>query len=198
MVWQSFMNQFSPGDPAVLFPCHFVPSKDLDSPFLLLLLPCPLFLQGTLAKTTDSICFTRVLPIIFGWVFYFTFSVVNASAVSLNINFFFLPQFPQSWQNSTTFGIGNAQEACADEYDGKKELFACVVSNFRVWICSLPEDLGDADLAPTPTAKAGGFLFLPPTALAHTLRYCNVLHSVHKLDYTVPVCPTVQSYYCLC
>lgn len=26
------------------------------------------------------------------------------------------------------------------------------------------------------------------------MRYFNVLHSVHKLDYTVPVYPTVQSY----
>ena len=34
------------------------------------------------------------------------------------------------------------------------------------------------------------------------MRYFNVLHSVHKLDYTVPVCPTVQFYVvyadCIC
>ena len=43
-----------------------------------------------------------------------------------------------------------------------------------------------------PTAKAGGILASTTTALADTIRYLNVLHSVHKLDYTVPVCPTVQ------
>ncbi len=30
------------------------------------------------------------------------------------------------------------------------------------------------------------------TVLTDTLRYRNVLHSVHKLDYPVPACPTVQ------
>ena len=29
-------------------------------------------------------------------------------------------------------------------------------------------------------------------ALGYTKRYFNVLHSVHKLDYTVPECPSVQ------
>ena len=43
-----------------------------------------------------------------------------------------------------------------------------------------------------PSAKTGGILASTTTALVNTLRYCNVLHSVHKLDYTVPVCPTVQ------
>lgn len=43
-----------------------------------------------------------------------------------------------------------------------------------------------------PTAKAGGILASTTTALADTIRYLNVLHSVHKLDYSVPVCPTVQ------
>lgn len=53
-----------------------------------------------------------------------------------------------------------------------------------------------------PTAKARRILASTTTALANILRYHNVLHSVHKLDYTVPVCPTVQFMYlyadCIC
>lgn len=44
----------------------------------------------------------------------------------------------------------------------------------------------------TPHSESRGILVSTTTALANTLRYRNVLHSVHKLDYTVPVCPTVQ------
>ena len=44
----------------------------------------------------------------------------------------------------------------------------------------------------TPHSYSRGILVSTTTALTNTLRYRNVLHSVHKLDYTVPVCPTVQ------
>ena len=45
----------------------------------------------------------------------------------------------------------------------------------------------------TPTVKTVGFLLPPPQRRLR--RYATgVLHGVHKLDYTVPVCPTVQFY----
>ena len=46
----------------------------------------------------------------------------------------------------------------------------------------------------SPQLKQGDSCFNHYCIGDDTMRYFNVLHSVHKLDYTVPVCPTVQSY----
>ena len=157
------------GDPAVIF-FSFVPIRLRISFSLFLLLPA--ILHGTLAKHNSI--FSQSFSDIFGG-YYFLFPKRSQSVSEKS--------FPLSGRINRLYR--NAQEAAL--WERKKEIFL----GFPLQSMKKKQRIWDADLT-LPTAKAGGFLFLPPlhwrlpygTAMSYTVSTSYI--------YTVPVCPTVQ------